>query len=521
MCYFVLKKLTGLFLTNRLQRIYLQNTIFKKNRHLLHWLKILIGPFLGALLGFITYNASGQGNIGIMVMIVIWMAVWWVTEIVPLAVTSMIPVFAFPVSGLMTTSEVSSVYMNDVLFLFVGGFMMSFAMERWNLHHRIALKIILIVGTDGSKILLGLMLCSYIISMWISNTAITMMLIPTTLAIIHKIDTLKINHSEKIAKGLLLGIAHASTFGGVATMVGTPTNMIFVSYFNREFEGNTQITFFKWFLFAVPLSLCMLVIGYFILKFFFMPKKHENSIKVDKSIFEKELNAMGSMSFEEKCVAMLFSILVVLWFTRADLVLGSYTFRGWSNLFSQPKFIQDGAVAVAIAMLLFIIPAKKEKSALLKWEHVKKLPYSVILLFGGGFALSKGFDDSGLTAWLSGQLNFLQQLPPFLIVVSLCIFVILISEFASNMATIQLCLPILMAISISTNISPLLLMIPATVAASYAFMMPVGTAPNTIIFGSERLRTTDMMKPGIWLNLSAVVIISIFMFTWGKWVFGL
>jgi sodium-dependent dicarboxylate transporter 2/3/5 len=488
---------------------------------MLHWFKIFIGPALGALMGYVTYAASGQSSIGIMSMIVIWMAVWWVTEVVPLAVTSMIPVFAFPITGLMSTAEVSSVYMNDVLFLFVGGFMMSFAMERWNLHHRIALKIILFVGTDGSKILLGLMLCSYIISMWISNTATTMMMIPTTLAIIHKIDALKINHSENIAKGLLLGIAHASTFGGVATMVGTPTNMIFVSYFNREFAGNTQITFFKWFLFAIPLSLCMFVVGYFVLKYFFMPRKNENSIKVDKSLFEKELSAMGNMSFEEKCIATLFSMLVALWFTRADLILGSYTFKGWSNIFTQPKFIQDGAVAVAVALLLFIIPAKKEKTTLLKWEHVKKLPYAVILLFGGGFALSKGFDDSGLTAWLSGQLNFLQNLPPFLIVVSLCIFVILISEFASNMATIQLCLPILMAISISTHISPLLLMIPATIAASYAFMMPVGTAPNTIIFGSERLRTTDMMKPGIWLNLSAVIIISILMFTWGKWVFGL
>ena len=198
-----------------------------------------------------------------MVFITVWMAVWWIMETVPLAVTSMIPVFAFPSLGLMSTGAVAGVYMNDVLFLFVGGFIMSFAMERWNLHHRIALRIILAVGTDGSKILLGLMLCSFVISMWISNTATTMMLIPTTLAIIHKINALKIPNSEKISKALLLGIAHAATIGGVATMVGTPTNMIFVSYYSQHYAANVPISFVQWFLFGFPLAVVMLGFGFF------------------------------------------------------------------------------------------------------------------------------------------------------------------------------------------------------------------------------------------------------------------
>jgi solute carrier family 13 (sodium-dependent dicarboxylate transporter), member 2/3/5 len=484
-------------------------------------LKILSGPVLGVVLGYLSYQYSAQEKIGWMVMVTVWMAAWWVLETVPLAITSLLPVFLFPFTGLMSTQQVASVYMNDVLFLFVGGFMMSFAMERWNLHRRIALNIILKVGTDGSKILLGLMLCSFIISMWISNTATTMMMIPTTLAIIYKIQELKISNHDNIAKALLLGIAHASTVGGVATVVGTPTNMIFFSYYQHEFPMNNDVTFFTWFVFGLPLAIMMFAATFFILKFFFLKKSTADTIHVDKSMFQRELHDMGKTGFEEKTVAVLFSVLVLLWFTRADLQLGIVTLKGWSNLFQQPKYIHDGAVAILVSLFLFIIPAKKENTTILTWEQVKKLPYSVILLFGGGFALSKGFDDSGLTSWLASLLEFLKNYHAVIIVFTVCIFITFISEFASNMATIQLSLPVLSAICISTGINPMLVMIPGTFAASYAFMMPVGTAPNTIIFGSEKLKTTDMMRPGLVLNLTAVMLITAMMFLWGKKVFGI
>jgi len=230
---------------------------------------------------------------------------------------------------------------------------------------------------------------------------------------------------------------------------------------------------------------------------------------------------MGKTSYEEKMVMLLFGILVLLWFTRADLVIGSFTLKGWSNLFSHPKFIQDGAVAVAVSLLLFLIPARQKATKLITWEEVKKMPYSVILLFGGGFALAKGFEDSGLTEWLAALLKFLDGYPPIVIVICVCIFIVFISEFASNMATIQLSLPVLSAIALSTEINPLLLMLPGTFAASYAFMMPVGTAPNTIIFGSEKLKTTDMIRPGIVLNVFGVILITVMTFVWGKFIFGI
>jgi solute carrier family 13 (sodium-dependent dicarboxylate transporter), member 2/3/5 len=234
-------------------------------------LKTLSGLVIAIAAGVMANKFSGQSSIGFMMFVTIWMAAWWIMEVVPLAVTSMIPVFAFPAFGLMSTGDVASVYMNDVLFLFVGGFIMSFAMERWNLHHRIALRIILAVGTDGSKILLGMMLCSFIISMWISNTATTMMLIPTTLAVIHKINLLKLPNRENISKGLLLGIAHASTIGGVATMVGTPTNMIFVSFYQQQYPEQVPVSFVQWFLFGLPLALVMFGVGFAVLYWLLKP----------------------------------------------------------------------------------------------------------------------------------------------------------------------------------------------------------------------------------------------------------
>jgi sodium-dependent dicarboxylate transporter 2/3/5 len=483
--------------------------------------KSIFGPITGIILGFIAWHFSGNIKIGSMVGITVWMAAWWITEAVPLAVTSMIPVFAFPLTGLMSTNEVASVYMNDVLFLFIGGFILSFAMERWDLHKRIALNIILKIGSDGGKILMGLMLCSYALSMWISNTATTMMLIPTTLAIIDKINNMKFSNSENITKALLIGIAYASSIGGVATIVGTPTNMIFMSYYGIAYPAEEPINFFKWFVFAMPVSFIMLGITFWVLKMIYMRTSNFSDVKVSTSIFSDELKAMGKTTFEEKTVGTLFIILVLLWFTRADLVLGSFTIKGWSNFFPYPNYIQDGAVAVFIASFLFIIPSKKKNDMLITWEQVKKLPYSVILLFGGGFALAKGFSDSGLTGWLAENLFFLKDYSPFVIVLFICLFITFISEIASNMATIQLSLPVLAAIAISTNIHPLIVMIPGTIAASYAFMMPVGTAPNTIVFGSEKLKTMDMVRPGLILNFAGILLITLAMFSLGKFVFGL
>jgi len=251
-------------------------------------------------------------------------------------------------------------------------------------------------------------------------------------------------------------------------------------------------------------------------------KGNSDSSNENIAIFKEEFESIGKMTFEEKVITILFSVMAFLWFFRADLEIGGFIIPGWSNLFSYPEYFQDGTVAVVISTLLFLIPSRQKKNEMIMdWNAVKKLPYGIILLFGGGFALAKGFTESGLTDWLAGQLDFVGKLPIYLTIIVICTFMTFLTEITSNMATTQLVLPIFAAIAIGAGINPLYLMIPVTFSASFAFMLPVATAPNTIIFGSEKVEIKDMVKTGIRLNLIGIVITTIGMIVLGRFVFNL
>ncbi len=481
-------------------------------------LKILSGPGISVAIYFLLRQIQSEENVARMGAIAGWMAVWWIFEAVPLAVTAMLPIFLYPFGNIMGTREVAPLYMNDVLFLFVGGFTMAFAMEKWNLHKRIALKIITSIGADPPRILMGLMLASYLLSMWLSNTSTTLMMIPPTLAVIAHMDKLYPEHSRKATIGMLLGIAYASSIGGTATLVGTPPNLIFLSHFSATFPDEPPVSFLQWFMMGLPLSFVFLVAAYFLLKKMYIKEVYGVA---DTTVFLSEYKSLGKMKLEEKIVFALFSIMAILWFTRADLMIGDFRIPGWSSLFIQPTFFQDGTIAIMIALLLFVIPSKSnEGSMLMDWETMKKLPYGIILLFGGGFALAKGFTESGLSNWLAVQLDFISSLPVVVMIVVVCLFMTFLTEITSNMATTQLILPILASIAIGSGIEPLYLMIPATFSASFAFMLPVATAPNTIIFSSEKLKVSDMVRTGFWLNLIGVVITTLAMIFIGKYVFN-
>lgn len=487
-------------------------------------LAILSGP-VSALLGyFVMYHVVGADpTVSRMMGVALWMACWWILEAVPLAVTSLLPIFLFPLGKIMGTKEVAPMYMNHVLFLFVGGFIMAFAMEKWNLHKRIALRIILWIGTDVTRILLGLMLASYILSMWISNTATTMMMIPTTLAVIVKVEQMLGGQKSRIGIGMLLGIAYAASIGGTATLVGTPPNLIFLTHYTATFPEGAPISFLQWFSFGFPISLTFLFIAYWVIRKMYAPKQAAIG-KTNVALFQQEYDTLGRPTFEEKVVMVLFTVMAILWFTRADLEIGSFTLPGWSNFFfsDYADYFQDGTVAIFIATLLFIIPSKQHRGEMvMEWESVKKLPYNIILLFGGGFALAKGFTESGLSDWLAGQLDFVGTLPAIITIFVICTFMTFLTEMTSNMATTQLVLPVFAAIAVAADIDPLLLMIPATFSASFAFMLPVATAPNTIIFGSEKVAMKDMIRTGIILNLIGVVLITMGILVLGKLVFNI
>ena len=457
-----------------------------------------------------------------MLCVALLMAVWWITEVVPLAVTSLLPVALFPLFGIMDGKEVSSVYYNDVIFLFMGGFLVALAMERWDLHRRIALNILSVTGVSPARILLGFMIASFFLSMWISNTATAMMMLPIAMALIGQLDGLMNNKaSSTFSVGLLLGIAYSASIGGIATLVGTPPNLSFVRIYHIYFPAAPEIYFSQWMLFALPTALIVFLLSWGHLYLCFRPKKGEWT-PIDKDTFANQLHAMGQTTYEQKVVLAAFVSLAFLWLTRVDLNFGFFVVPGWANLFPQSAYLNDGTVAITMAVALFLLPSKSEKGMkILDWPTASKLPWHILLLFGGGFALATGMKESGLSLWFGELLAGVATFHPIWIILSISLVITFLTELTSNTATTEMVLPILAGIAISTHIHPLLLMIPATLSASMAFMLPVATPPNAIVFGTSRVRMSQMARTGLIMNLYAAVVITLMMYYWGNVVFAI
>jgi sodium-dependent dicarboxylate transporter 2/3/5 len=463
----------------------------------------------------------GRPEVTYTLAVALLMAIWWITEIIPLAATSLIPVALFPLLGIMDGKDVAATYFNHVIFLFIGGFLVALAMQRWDLHKRIALRILMVTGSRPGSILLGFMLATAFLSMWISNTATAMMMIPILIAVIGKLEE---NTSKqgisRFSIGLLLGVAYSASIGGVATLVGTPPNLSFARIFQIMFPEAPDISFTQWFLFALPFSVTFFVIvwGYLLLRF--RPAKGDWSSK-HRDLFHKQYSGLGAMSYEEKAVLTIFILLAFLWLSRADLQFGNLVIPGWSRIFRVPEFINDGTVAIAVSSVLFLLPSKREKHGrLMNWQTAAKIPWHIVLLFGGGFALATGFKESGLSVWFGENLQWLQGMHIIFIILMVSLLMTFLTELTSNTATTEMLLPILAGLSVSINVNPLILMVPATISASMAFMLPVATPPNAIIFGTDRIRIIDMARTGILLNLIGALLIMLFTYFFMNTVFG-
>lgn len=457
---------------------------------------LIAGPLAFLICSFAGIGGHDSCNMGIMAGIAAWVALWWLLEPVHLAITSLLPLILLPVCGIADMKVVAAQYMDQVMFLFIGGFILAFAIEKHGLHERIALFIICRIGATPKRIMIGVMLTAWLISMWISNTATVMMLLPSVLAIIRQMDMhfKGERQQQRFAAAILLALAYAATIGGMATLVGTPPNMVFYRYYIEHY-GSQGMDFMSWFRQAAPLSLVFLLICYLVLHTLLLRKEQFPAPDMDH--FHERKIAMGPRTVAEKRVLAVFVATVLLWFTREQ----------WSGYFPNPGWIQDSTVAMAAAILLFFIPSAKNREPLLIWDDVSRLPLHVIFLFGSGFALAYGFESSGLSARLAQQLSFFRDVPLWQLQLIIVLLVLLISEFASNVASIQLLLPVLLAVQKTTGCAPLSIMIPATLAASLGFMLPIATAPNTIVFGAGRMRTAQMMRAGILLNLAGVILI--------------
>lgn len=470
---------------------------------------IVAGPLAAACIWLFTDLNPEQPAATLMAGVTAWMAIWWLTEAVHLAVTALLPFALLPLLGIADSKTVAFQYMDQVIFLFIGGFLLAFALERHGLHKRIALGILSKVGGSPARILAGIMFTTWLLSMWISNTAAVMMTLAAVVSVILIIqEQVSDADSKRIATACLIGLSYAATIGGMATLVGTPPNMVFYRFYTEAFPARNDINFIRWFQIAFPISLLLLITCFFMLKAIILKKVKAQTL--DKKNFVQLKLELGERSRDQNVVLSIFLMTILLWFTRSDIQLDSFTLKGWSGLFPTAEFIQDSTVAIVMSLLLFLIPSKAEKNtALLTWSEAGRLPFDIILLFGSGFALAKGFEVSGLSAWLAGTLGFLKNVPVWFVILSVTAMVCIISEFASNVASIQLVLPILLSLQAVLKTDPLVLMIPATLAASLGFMLPVATAPNTIVFGTGKIRVKEMLKTGFWMNLAGVMIISL------------
>ena len=485
---------------------------------------VLLGPILGLLFILFFDLNPARPEVTRAAAVAILMAVWWITEAVPLAVTALLPVTLFPMLGIMDGKAVAGLYCNLIIFLFIGGLLVALAMERWKLHRRIALGILLLVGAEPSRIILGFMLATAFLSMWISNTATTMMMVPIGLAVINGLEhQASAKHLRRYAVGLFLGIAYSASIGGVATLVGTPTNLSFVRIFQISFPDAPEIAFTKWLTFALPVSVTILTVTWLLLTRLFCQNLEQ--VRLDSGLFQDQFRQLGPMLWAEKIVLADFILLVCLWLFRSDIRMGGFTVPGWSNLFSDLKSLNDGTVAIAVATLLFLIPAapgdKGKQRRVLDWETASKLPWHIVLLLGGGFALASGFKVSGLSEWIGNRLSNVGNWHPTVLVGTICLLVTFLTELTSNAATVEMLLPILGALSSAINIHPLFLMVPATVSCSFAFMLPVATPPNAIIFATNRVKIWEMAKTGIWLNLLGVFLVTLATLIIGKVVFDI
>ena len=437
-----------------------------------------------------------------------WMAIWWVTECVPISVTALLPIVLFPLTGGMDLATTTAAYGHKLVFLFVGGFLIALAIEKWHLHKRLALNIIRVTGSNKSRVILGFMLATAFLSMWISNTATSIMILPVGLAIISQLkDDPKTveNENEVFGKSLMIAIAYSASIGGMATLIGTPPNMVLAGVVEESY--GIKLNMFDWMKFGVPLSSFLLFICWlYLTKIAFKFKNEEFSAGKEEIL--RQINKLGKFSNEEIKVLIVFTLTALGWIFRGSI----------ETIF---PMIDDTIIAIFFAVTLFIIPTKNQKTntTLLVWNDTVKLPWGILILFGGGMAIASAFGKSGLALWIADLLTNLNDVSLFLIILIIVTSINLLTEVTSNMATTAMLLPVLVTIALAIDVHPYFLLVAATLAASCAFMLPISTPPNAVVFGSGFLKIEDMFKKGVWMNLISIITITLVVYYTLPYVF--
>lgn len=433
--------------------------------------------------------------------VAVLMGVWWITEAIPIAVTALLPVTLFPILGVTSSTEAASAYANHLIFLFMGGFIIALAMQKWNLHRRIALRIIVLVGTSPLRIILGFMIATAFLSMWVSNTATTIMMVPIGMAVIgYFCDENSGGGDPNFSLSLMLGIAYSASVGGIGTLIGTPPNLVLANTLEKMYDRT--IGFAEWFAIGFPLVVIMIpLIWLWLTRVIYPPGKLDRHT----SVIGDQIRKLGQAGRGEKITLVIFILTATCWIFRQTKVIGGLVIPGLDRLMPN---ISDSAIAVFFASIMFLIPVKRDRlEFLMDWEHASRLPWGILLLFGGGLSLASGFRISGLARWIGTRVEIFSDTPEIVLIGMVILIIIFLTEMTSNTATTAMALPVLGSVALGLGKDPMILLAPAAIAASCAYMLPVATPPNAIIFGSGCVKIPQMSKAGFFLNLISIVVI--------------
>lgn len=441
------------------------------------------------------------------------MAIWWVSECIPIYATAFVPIALFPLLGILDASTTTENYGHNYVLMLLGGFFLAKSIELSGLHKRVALYIISKLGTSRRRIILSFMIATAFLSLWIANVAVVLLMLPIALAIVDKEEENK-ERNPKFGLALMLAIAYAASVGGTGSLIGTPPNMVFAGVFAKTFPDLPEIDFLEWMKLGTPIVIILLpIIWIYIIKYF----KISGNFAGSKEVINEEIIAIGKLSKMEKRVFIVFLFTAIGWIFRRDIDLDGFIIPGWSSLLGIADYVHDSTVAIVSAVLLFAIPsgnkvASKKPTMLLDWKSASKVPWGVVMIVGGGYAIADSFNHTGLATFLGSKLSFISNYPVIIILVIVILLMIFITEINSNTATANIFLPVLAAMAVAGQINPLLLMIPATFACSFSFMLPSGTGTNAVIFGSNRVTIPEMAKCGLGLNFLCVILLTMLMY---------
>lgn len=464
---------------------------------------LLAGPLLAAVLLVLPAPAGLNAEGWRTAAVALWMAVWWITEALPIPVTALLPLVLFPVLGILPMADAAAPYANEVIFLFMGGFFLAAGMEGSGLHRRVALTIIRRVGLGPERLVLGFMVATAFLSMWISNTATAAMMLPIGVAVVELFRGDQPAEGFPLGVALMLGIAYGASIGGVATLIGTPPNAIFAASVVELLDG--EIGFGRWLLLGVPVTAVMLPLTWFLLVKVLHPP---GPLSGDaRAVLEDQLARLGPASTAERRVGAIFATTALAWILRSPKTLGAVTLPGLQDL---APGIRDSTIAMAASLVLFVLPrGNGDRTPLLTWPRARGIPWGVLILFGGGLSLARAMEASGLSQWIGASVAGMQGVSPLVLYTVLALLFVFLTELTSNAATTTMAMPVLVGAAAAMGTAPLPLMIVATLSSSMAFMLPAATPPNAIVFGADYLGIRQMARAGLVLNVVAVCVVTL------------